>query len=179
MPEKILLVDDDPDFRQEIIDFLDGYEVIEASNGKEALNILKRANEICLVILDVMMPGLSGIDVLGEIKKTDPHLNIVILTGHSTKDIAIEALKAHADDFIEKPVKPEKVREIVDKAIQGGRNVKQIEIPGIKGKIEKVKWFIERNCFKKISLKEASCAVFLSSKYLSRVFKQHTGRSFS
>ena len=73
MAEKILIVDDDAEFRQELRDSLDDYEVIEAPSGDECLKILKRANEIAVVVLDVQMPGLSGTEVLEEIKKYDPH----------------------------------------------------------------------------------------------------------
>jgi two-component system, response regulator YesN len=179
MANKILLVDDDSEFRAEMKEFLDGYEVIEAFDGREALRVLKRANEIVLVILDIQMPGPSGIDVLREIKKIDPHLGIVILTGYSTKDLAIEALKAHADDYIEKPMDINKVKGIIHKVITMKQPRSSIDTTTIKGKIEQVKNFIAINCFKKTSLSDAAEAVCLSPKYLSRIFMQHTGESFS
>ncbi|MFA5351557.1 MAG: response regulator, partial [Candidatus Omnitrophota bacterium] len=101
MADKILIVDDDDDLRSELVSLLEGYEVVEAGSGELALNILKKANEISLVILDVMMPGLNGLDVLAQIKKDNPRIKVIILTGHSSKDTAIEALKSRADDYIE------------------------------------------------------------------------------
>jgi DNA-binding NtrC family response regulator len=65
-------MDDDSKFRTELKDNLEGYEVVEARNGEEALNIIKRPNDIGVVILDVRMPGLSGTEVLEEMKKVDP-----------------------------------------------------------------------------------------------------------
>ena len=62
------------------------------------MQLLRKPNEIDLVLLDVMMPGLSGTEVLREMKKLSPNLAIIILTGYSSKDVAIEALKGHADD---------------------------------------------------------------------------------
>lgn len=179
MADKILIVDDDEDFRKEFQEMLEGYNVIEASNGHEALKLLKRANEISLIILDVMMPGLNGIEVLKEMKKMDPDLGIIISTGYSSKDVAIEALKSRADDYIEKPFDIEKVKKIIDKVLESKKGKDVMDSNGIKGKIEKVKRFTERNCFKKISLKEAADVAFLSQKYLSRVFKQITGMNFS
>ncbi len=180
MFDTILIVDDDVEFRQEFRESLEGYEVKEASSGQEAIGILKRANQIGVVILDVMMPGLSGTDVLREIKKTDPDLGIVILTGHSSKDIAIEALKGHADDYLEKPVDIERVKEVIEKFLDSKRSRNQMPDAGdIEDKIAKIKTFAERNCYKKISLKDAASAVCLSPKYLSRMFKQNTGSSFS
>ncbi len=179
MPEKILIVDDDADFREELRDYLEDYEIAEASSGVEALNLLKRANEIGAVILDVMMPGLTGTDVLGEIKKIDPSLGIVILTGHSSKDVAIEALKGHADDYVEKPVDIGKIKEIIARLLARRNGETDIDASDTKGKIHKVRQFIEKNCFKKTTLKDAAEAVCLSPKYLSRVFKENAGIGFN
>lgn len=179
MLEKILIVDDDPEFRQELKDFLNEYEVLEASSGNECLKLLRRANEIRLLILDVRMPGLSGIEVLEQIKKTDPDIGIIILTGYSSKDMAIEALKGRADDYVEKPVDPVKLNESIEALLARRRGEPDISASSIEDKIKKVKRFTEKNKFKKTTLKEASNCVYLSPKYLSRIFKQVTGESFS
>ncbi|MDD5217492.1 MAG: response regulator [Candidatus Omnitrophica bacterium] len=179
MPNTILIVDDDTEFREEFKEFLYGYEVLEASNGREALERLRRANTIDLVILDVNMPGLSGIDVLAEIKKTDPELGIIILTGYSSKDVAIEALKGHADDYIEKPLDPVKTRKIIERVLETKEEVSDISTSDVKSKIEKVKRFVERNCFKKTTLEDAAKSICLSPKYLSRIFKEQMHKSFS
>ncbi len=175
MADKILVVDDDEDLRRELRSFLEEYEVVEAPDGQAALNILKRANEIGLVILDVMMPGINGLDVLAEIKKTNPDLKTVILTGHSSKDVAIEALKNRADDYIEKPIFIDRIKETVEKFLEKGG-----EDPlDLKGKIEKIKRFIERNCYRKTTLEAAAKSIYLSPKYLSRIFKEQVGMGFS
>ncbi len=179
MPDKILIVDDDADFRQEFKDCIEDYEVMEASGGMEALRLLKRANEIGVVVLDVMMPGLSGTDVLGEIKKIEPNLGIIILTGHSSEGVAIEALKGHADDYIEKPIDIAKIKEIIEKLLAKRKGVSAIDTSDTKGKIQKVRQFIERNWYKKTTLKDAGEAVCLSPKYLSRIFKENTGEGFN
>lgn len=179
MPEKILIVDDEKDFRDELKELLDGYSVVEASGGREALEILKRANEISLVILDVMMPGLSGTEVLKEIRKIDHNLGIIILTGYGSKDVAVEALKARADDFIEKPLDVNKIADIVEKVLGAKKSDDGADNNDTKSKIEKVKRFIERNCYKKTCLNDAAKTVCLSPKYLSRVFRQQVGVNFS
>jgi len=178
MADKILIVDDDADLRSELRSVLEEYEVIEAPDGQSALNILKRANEIGLVILDVMMPGINGLDVLTEIKKTSPNLKTVILTGHSSKDIAIEALKSRADDYIEKPLFVDRIKETVEKFLEKGVGPGSLPLD-LKGKIEKIKRFIERNCYKKTTLEEAARSIYLSPKYLSRIFKEQAGMGFS
>lgn len=179
MAGKILIVDDDQEFREELKDALEEYGVIEASSGMAALELLRRANEIEVVILDVMMPGPSGTEILEEIRKTDPDLGIIILTGHSSKDIAIEALKGHADDFLEKPVDIDVLKETIEKLLTSKGGKPDSTVLGLKGKIDKVKGFIERNCYKKITLKEAAESVYLSPKYLSRAFKEHAGVGFN
>lgn len=179
MADKILIVDDDQEFREELKDALDDYEIVDVSSGQAALQLLRRAHEISVVILDVMMPGPSGIEVLEELRKSDPDLKIIILTGYSSKDVAIEALKAHADDYIEKPVDIQVLRGTIEKLLASRRRETDMTNVGLQGKIDRVKGFIERNCFKKTTLREAAQAVYLSPKYLSRVFKEYAGIGFS
>jgi two-component system response regulator YesN len=178
MPYNILLVDDDREFREEFRDYLEDYQVIEAGNGEEALELLKKPNVIDLVILDVMMPGLRGTEVLKEMRKIDPDLGIIILTGYSSESVAIEALKGQANDYIQKPVEIDKAKEIIERILETKKEV-DIDTVNIEGKIERVKRFVQRNYHKKVCLKDAAQAVYLSPKYLSRVFKQSTGKSFS
>ena len=178
MPNKILLVDDDREFREEFKEFLETYEVIEAESGEEALKILKKPNEIDLVLLDVRLPGIKGTEVLKEIKTIAPGLGIIILTGHSSEDVAIEALKGHADDYLEKPLNAEEAKKVIDDLLESKSGA---AAEGARGedKIEKVKRFVERNCYKKVCLKDAAEAVALSPKYLSRIFKENLGIGFN
>ncbi len=179
MAYQILVVDDDADFREELRDSLEEYTVIEASNGIDALSILKKPNAIDLVILDAVMPHLSGTEVLREIKKIRPSLAIIMLTGQSNKDIAIDALKGRADDYIEKPVNIGRFLEIIQstlaaKALKGFAYTR-----GIHAKIEQAKQFIERNFDKKITLEDMAGQACLSPKYFSRIFKEITGTGFN
>ncbi len=179
MAYQILMVDDDADFREEMRDCLEGYTVIEAANGLDALAILKKPNAIDLVILDAVMPHVPGTEVLREIKRTKPDLAIIMLTGQSSKDIAVEALKGHADDYIEKPVNVSKFLEIVQstlaaKALKGFTYTR-----GIHAKIGQAKQFIERNFDKKITLEDIAGQACLSPKYFSRIFKEITGQGFN
>ena len=160
MAYQILMVDDDAEFREELRVCLNDYSVIEAANGAEALAILKKPNAIDLVILDAVMPQVSGTEVLREIKKIKPGLAIIILTGQSSKDIAIDALKGRADDYIEKPVNVGKFLETVQSilALKVQKTFKYAH--GIHAKIEQAKQFIERNFDKKISLKDVAGQIF-------------------
>ena len=179
MAYQILMVDDDADFREELRDCLDGYTVIEAANGADALAILKKPNAIDLVILDAVMPQISGTEVLREIKKIKPSLAIIMLTGQSNKDIAIDALKGRADDYIEKPINVGKFLEIVQSTLAAKARKGFTYTHGIHAKIEQAKQFIERNFDKKVTLEDVAGQVCLSPKYFSRIFKEITGQGFN
>lgn len=172
MPYQILLVDDDKDFRSEFRLILKKkYRVMEAASGRDALSIIKKPHIIDLVIMDVMMPDMLGTRVLKEMKEHDPHLSIIILTGYSSKDIAIEALRAHADDYLEKPVK-------IKDALSRIKKILHRKYEEFADSIEKVKYFIEKNYHKNISLEDAAEEVFLSPKYISRLFMEKEGTGF-
>lgn len=179
IPAKILLVDDDRVFRDEFRDTFEEYGIRDASSGEEALEILKRPNEIDLVILDVRMPGINGIEVLSKIRKISSDVAIVILTAYSSKDVAIEALREKADDYIEKPLDVEATKEVIEKMLKVKRNGNENSGGGIEGKIERVKSFLQRNCFKKVNLEDAAEIVYLSPKYLSRIFKKYAKTGFN
>ncbi len=179
MPYNILLVDDDKDFRNEFIEFFSEYEVTEANDGLEALRILNKINIVDIVILDIRMPGLKGIKVLTEIKKINPDLYTIILTGFSTEKIAIEALQAHADDYIVKPVNFIKFKEKIDAVINKNKYSTKIDADSTAVKIEKIKLYVEKNYHKVFNLNEISKIIFLSPKYLSKIFKEQTGKRFN
>lgn len=179
MAYQILVVDDDPEFREELRDCLDGYAVIEAGNGEQALSILKKPNAVDLVILDAVMPVLSGTDVLRQIRKIKPSLPIIMLTGQSSKDIAVEALKGRADDYIEKPINAAKFLDIVQFTLGSGARKDFTYAHGIHAKIEQAKQFIERNFDRKITLQDVAGQVCLSPKYFSRIYKDIAGQSFN
>jgi len=105
---KILLIDDEPDILRVLGISLkaDGYEVIPALNGAEGLEAFAREKPP-IVITDIKMPGMDGIEVLEKIKELDPDTEVIIITGHGDIDNAIESLKYGASDFINKPVRDE------------------------------------------------------------------------
>ncbi len=179
MPYNIMLVDDDGAFREELSECLEDYRVVEAGDGKTAVDLLKRPNEIDLILLDEMMPGRRGTDVLTEIKRLAPEISVIMLTGHSSKAVAIKALKGDADDYIEKPVDVEELLKSIRVLLHGRGAAKDGYPPGTDGKIERVKEFLERNYHKRVSLEDVADLVCLSPKYLSRLFKEKTGVGFN
>jgi len=101
---KLLLVDDEERFLSTTQKLLlkAGHEVLTSTNGTEALGLL-RQHHIDVVILDVKMPGMDGIAILREIKKSFPLVEVIMLTGHATVESAIEGLKLGALDYLMKP----------------------------------------------------------------------------
>ncbi len=119
MPSKprILVVDDEERFRNTMSKLLtvEGYEVSIAGTGPEALEML-RQNLHDLVILDVRMPEMNGVQVLSEIKKIDVSLEVIIMTGYTSVDTAKEIMKLGAYDYLLKPYAIAELLEKIDAA---------------------------------------------------------------
>jgi two-component system, response regulator YesN len=179
MAETILIVDDDREFRAELSKVLEEFRTLEAANGRDALEILGKSNEVDLILLDIRMPDIGGTELLRKIRKTDRGLPVIIVTGYSSKENAVEALKCRADDYLEKPLDPAIVRAVVIEHLeQKGARQRDRYVTGQSLVIERVKRFLERNWTKKPTLEEAADIVCLSPKYLSRLFKKSTGKGF-
>lgn len=103
---KILIVDDDQDLRENLEEILSdaGFSTNSAGGGDEAIDKLIRG-EFDLVLLDSIMPGIGGMEVLPLIKRKYPHIKIIMLTAFSTVNGAVEAMRKGADDYITKPFK--------------------------------------------------------------------------
>lgn len=114
----ILIVDDEPSILETLGGILsdEGFEVITASNGYEAIKQLAQAAPD-LVLLDIWMPGMDGIETLKEVRKEHPSVPVVIITGHGTIETAVKAIKLGAYDFIEKPLSIEKVVVTINNAL--------------------------------------------------------------
>jgi DNA-binding NtrC family response regulator len=119
---RVLIVDDEEVLR-DVLDAVlrrEGFEVLSAASGEEALSVLD-AEEVDLVILDVMLPGISGIDTLRAIRISNPHLPVIVITAFSSIDGAIDAMKMGAFHYIPKPFKNEEVIITVNKALEQRR----------------------------------------------------------
>ncbi len=104
-PSKITLIDDNPDFLFTTGTFLkrNGYEVWTAEDGSSGIE-LSREKSCEIIITDIQMPGMDGIEVLKRIKETDPEKEVIVVTGHGEMEKAIGALQLDASDFITKPI---------------------------------------------------------------------------
>ena len=119
---KILIVDDEPDTIMILQDRLemDNFTVATASDGYEALTLIKQ-DLPDLVLLDIQMPGINGIETLTQIRQAHPGLLVIMLTAHGTIQRAVEAIKQGAHDFLEKPFLPEHIQQKVNQALDHHR----------------------------------------------------------
>jgi DNA-binding NtrC family response regulator len=117
----VLLVDDEAPFVQTLKKRLTkrNLAVLSAYSGPEALEVLEKENRIDVVLLDVKMPGMDGMETLRQIKQAHPAVEVIMLTGHATMETAIEGMKLGAFDYLMKPCSIEdvvvKVREAKEK----------------------------------------------------------------
>ena len=127
----VLVVDDEQDIRDASERILSriGYQVQKASRGDEALDILKK-NSIDIVLLDLKMPGMDGMEILARIRERSTEIQVIVITGYATVETAIEAMKQGAYDFIPKPFEPDQLRIVVNRAwekIHFIQNAKKLE----------------------------------------------------
>jgi two-component system nitrogen regulation response regulator NtrX len=123
MKPRVLVIDDEPAIRDSLRMVLEyeRYEVVGASNGPEGL-VMAQSQRPDLVVLDVKMPGMDGLEVLRKLRTFDPTLPVVVVSGHGTTATAVEAMRTGALDFLEKPLSRERVIVTI------GNALKQLEL---------------------------------------------------
>ncbi len=114
---RLLLVDDEPGIRKMMsLDLSsDGYQVFTAEDGKKGLELFEREKP-AVVLTDLKMPGMDGIELLRRIKEKSPETEVIVITGHGDMDLAIRSLQLAASDFITKPVNPEALEVALSRA---------------------------------------------------------------
>jgi two-component system nitrogen regulation response regulator NtrX len=119
---RLLVVDDERAIREVLVQVLgyEGYEVLAAGSGGEALTMY-RQQPFDLVLLDVKMQGIDGIDTLAQLRQIDPDARVVMISGHATVQTAVHAVKQGAFDFLEKPLDSDRLLVTVDRALDHRR----------------------------------------------------------
>lgn len=137
MPEKILIVDDEPDMLvllSMIIKSRTPYEVVTTSNPLEAIELIKNGG-YDLILTDLKMPGVDGMEILRTIRKYDEDVPVIIITAYGTVESATEAMSKDAFDFITKPFRKEQILFTIDKALKWLRTIRENKM--LKEKLEK------------------------------------------
>ena len=116
---KILVVDDEPSHRTMLRAVLtdEGYAVAEASDGTEAIQAVEK-EAFDLILMDLRMTAMDGIEALTEIRKISPQVPVLIMTAYASVKTAVEALKAGAFDYLTKPLDIEELKILIDKALE-------------------------------------------------------------
>ena len=134
MAQTILVVDDDPVQRRllETAISRSGMHVVTAPGGQPALELIggPRGEQITLMMLDLVMPDMGGLDVLAKLRATNPDLPVIVLTAKGGIDSAVEAMRAGANDFLVKPASPERIAVSI-------RN--QLKIGTLSGEVKQLK----------------------------------------
>ena len=116
---KILLIDDEEIIRRRLKNILtvDGYEVSVAENGEVGLEVFKKENPE-IVVVDIKMPGMDGIEVLKQAKELSPQTEVIIITGHGVTESAVQALRLGAYDYISKPINIDELEIAINRALE-------------------------------------------------------------
>jgi len=124
----VLLVDDDENFKQ-LLEYnlsKEGYSIMKASNGEDALSMIeKHAPDI--ILLDLKMKGMGGMETLNKIKEFDRNLPVIMITGHGDTETAVTAMKLGAYDFVSKPLKPDEISVTVRNALANRGLLKEVK----------------------------------------------------
>lgn len=114
MDHKILICDDEENIRETLKLILgDTYSLFLVSNGEQALYTLENNKDIKIVLLDIKLPKVSGLDVLSEIKRKFPYIKIIMLTAYRSIEVAAEASRLGASGYIVKPFKAQDILETI------------------------------------------------------------------
>ena len=119
---KILLIEDDDGSREALLILLtvSGFVMKGCSRGKEALELLS-GERFDIVISDLLLPDMNGIDILTQVKLDSPRTEVILVTGHASAETAVQAMKKGAYDYITKPLNIDELRIIIDKAVEKGQ----------------------------------------------------------
>src|SRR4030095_2139071 len=123
---RILIVDDQEMMRDSLAATLvrEGHEVVAAGDGPVAVDKLS-ASRFDLLISDLKMPKMTGIELLGEAKKLRPDMPVVLMTAFATVQTAVEAMKLGAYDYIQKPFDGDEIKHLVDRTLEHSRLIKE------------------------------------------------------
>ena len=196
---RILIADDEPIERMVISKTIQNYfgdeiELYQAENGREAIGIFKQ-HDCQIVLLDISMPGINGLDAAEEIRKANKTCSIIFLTAYDEFDFAKRAIKVHALDYLLKPSTKDELITVLEEAIHlaGQRPEKlEMEMPSseedkrdekqdlVKNQllIEQIRGYIESHYMEDITLQDAAAQVHYSDAYFCRFFKQNFDKNF-
>ena len=188
----IIIVDDEPKIRKGLSKLLGSHEnwVVSGAfaEAESALNFLYE-NEVDVIITDIQMPGMQGLDMVHQIRKVNHEIPVIIISGYSRFDYAQRAIELGVRKYVTKPTSPDEITQTLEQIEQElalrAEALRRAVVPPegsppvqnllILRAIE----YIEQNYRGKLTLKDAANALYISPNYLSELFKKTTGQNFS
>lgn len=137
MKKKILIVDDELPQREALSGFLEkkGYQALQAGSGEEAIPLLSRGIDLALV--DLRLPGMSGLELIEETKKRDPRVEAIVITAYGTIETAVKAMKLGAFHYLTKPIDLEELIILIERAIE--KQEMESEIKNLREELKELK----------------------------------------
>lgn len=182
---KIIIIDDEPKIRKglgKILNMHPGWTVLDTfTEGESAIRFLAE-NLVDVVITDIHMPGMTGLDMIARIKESNKKLSFVILSGYGRFEYAQRAIDLGVKKFLMKPTSPEEVTqalEQIESELTDRAPSTLAQKPTNNLVIMRAKEYIDLNYRKKFTLTDMANALYISPNYLSDLFKKHTGMKFS
>ena len=157
MSSHVLLVDDEISIRQSLSGILEdeGYQISSVEDGHKALAMLD-VESFDIVLLDIWMPGIDGIEVLKRIKQCNPQLPVIMISGHGNVETAVKATRLGAIDFIEKPLDLQKILLSIENALKLSR-------------LEQENRILKERQYARVELTGNSAAIMKINEQISRV----------
>lgn len=182
---KIIIIDDEPKIRKglgKILNMHPGWTVLDTfTEGESAIRFLAE-NPVDVVITDIHMPGMTGLDMIDRIKESNKKVSFVILSGYGRFEYARRAIDLGVKKFLMKPTSPEEVTqalEQIESELTDRAPSTLAQKPTNNLLIMRAKEYIDLNYRKKFTLTDMANALYISPNYLSDLFKKHTGMKFS
>ena len=180
MKSNILVVDDEPIARQSLSDILrlEGYHVTAVANGEAAVDHVRKY-AVDLILLDLKMPGMNGMDVVQVVSQISPDTEIILLTAFGSMETAVEALRQRVHDYLFKPASPNQILESIRKGIER-REAKMKERKEDEIQVYTTKDGTEVDLMRRIvSYKDATESLTPAEGHLLKVFLANAGKVFS
>jgi YesN/AraC family two-component response regulator len=169
----VLIADDEPPICDMLSEWIEeeGWRAFQAPDGEAALEILRKG-QIDIALLDLMMPGLDGLKLLSRMRTEDIRVDVVMISGHGTIPIAVEAIKRGAHDFVEKPFRKADVISLI-------RDLFESRHPVGQNLVTRLDQFVMDHATETGFRLGDVCTRFrISSRYVSKLFKAHFGETF-
>ena len=117
----VLIVDDEAILRESLGDYLtDTYQVVTAGTGEEALELIEK-QDFDILVIDVRLPGKTGLQVLREVKESKPYIQSIVITAYPSAESAVEAMKLGAIDYLAKPIEPDNLERLIRETLLKGK----------------------------------------------------------